>query len=135
MPPARPSGASLGRRHSHSDPSSTAPALEPGPRTPPRLAGSVLGTETGLKPWPSCDLGRVPGCGPQFPGPRDPEAGGLAGGAGSEASWRARVAGRTSGRPPRRLWGLEESVARPTPSPASTRLPTQLKPYSTPIPA
>jgi len=62
-------------------------------------------TGTGLKPWPSCDLGHVPGCGPQFPGPCDPETGGLGGGARSGASWRARVAGRTSGSSPRPLWG------------------------------
>lgn len=97
-------GASWGHKRSHSDPRPRAPAQEPGSR-PASPAPSPEQRGTGLKPGPSCDLGRVPGRRPQFPGPNESKAGGLAGGAGSTASWRACVAGRTSGRPPWLLWG------------------------------
>ena len=114
------------------------PTQTPAPQHPPRNPDSESRpaspapcseqTGIGLKPWPSCDLGRVPGCGPQFPGPRDPEAGGLAGGAGSETSWRARVAGRTSGRQPRRLWGAWGEGCTTDPLPGLDSAPDPARP-------
>ncbi|XP_027951731.1 basic proline-rich protein-like [Eumetopias jubatus] len=115
-----------------------------GPAPPP----SPEPTGTGLKPWPSRDLGGVPGRELQFPGPRDPEAGGFAGGAGSGASWGARGLGRSSGRPPRRLRGARDRggrlgapAARPTrargpppPVPAPGRVSAPTPPPPAPAP-